>query len=121
MRRLGELEAAIMDVMWDRPDPATVRDILEHLTPQRALAYTTVMTVMDNLHRKDLLSREKAGRAWLYAATVSRAEYTAQLMREVLASAGDESAALTHFVAIMTDEESQELRGLLRRRGRGRQ
>jgi predicted transcriptional regulator len=120
MRKLGELEAAIMDVMWDQEGPTTVRDILEQLARQRSLAYTTVMTVMDNLYRKDLLSREKVGRAWLYEATGTRAEYTAQVLREVLESTGDEVAVLTHFVDAMTDAEWQEFRGVLRRRGRSR-
>ena len=120
MRGLGDLEAAVMDVMWRRKTPATVRDVLEQLNKRRQLAYTTVMTVMDNLFNKGLLARTMVGRAWLYEPVLTRAEYTAQIMRNVLGSAGDRSAAMAHFVAAMTPEESQELRLLLRRRPRGR-
>jgi predicted transcriptional regulator len=120
MRGLGELEAAVMDVIWRRDAPATVRDVLERLTRRRQLAYTTVMTVMDNLDQTGLLARAMVGRAWLYEAALSRAEYTAHVMRDVLGSAGDRSAALAQFVAGMSPEESQELRELLRRRPRGK-
>jgi predicted transcriptional regulator len=116
VRGFGELEAAVMDVVWDMPTTVTVRDVLEKLVQERPLAYTTVMTVMDNLHRKGVLRRTKDGRAWLYEPTVSRGEYTAQIMREVLQSAQDQTVAMAHFVAAMSPEESDTLRSMLRRR-----
>lgn len=116
MRGLGELEAAVMHVVWDLAGPVTVRDVLEHLLRDRQLAYTTVMTVMDNLHRKGMLRRAKHGRAWLYEAAAGRGEYTARIMRDVLRSADDQTAAMMHFVASMTEQESQTLRDLLRHR-----
>jgi Penicillinase repressor len=51
MRQFGELEAVIMDRLWDRGKPALVREVLDDLRKDRPLAYTTVMTVMENLHR----------------------------------------------------------------------
>ena len=117
MRGLGELEAAVMHVVWDLTAPVTVRDVFEQLVRDRQLAYTTVMTVMDNLHRKGMLRRTKDGRAWLYEAVASRGEYTARVMRDVLRSADDQTAAMMHFVASMTEQESQTLRDLLRHRG----
>jgi BlaI family transcriptional regulator, penicillinase repressor len=83
------------------------------------LAYTTVMTVMDNLHRKGMLARVKARRAWLYEPVLSREQYTARVMRDVLSSTDDRAGALAHFVETMSEEESQALRTLLRRRRRG--
>jgi predicted transcriptional regulator len=116
LRGFGELEAAVMDVVWDMPAAVTVRDVREQLFEERPLAYTTVMTVMDNLYRKGMLSRVKDGRAWLYEPTASRGEYTALVMHDVLQSADDPTAAMTHFVAAMSEEESDTLRQLLRRR-----
>ncbi len=58
MRGLGELESAVMDVLWSMPGPLRVRDVLDELAPGRTLAYTTVMTVLDNLHRKGWVQRE---------------------------------------------------------------
>lgn len=58
MRRLGELEAVIMDRLWSWARPVTVREVLEDLQRSRTIAYTTVMTVMDNLYKKGILARE---------------------------------------------------------------
>ena len=55
--RLGELEAAVMDVLWDGAAPCRVRDVRACLAPGSPLAYTTVMTVLDNLHRKGWVRR----------------------------------------------------------------
>jgi len=120
MRVFGDLEAVIMDVMWDRGEPATVRQVHAKLSTARPLAYTTVMTVMDNLHTKGHLTREKDGRAWLYAPAVSREEHTARLMRDALASAADQTATLSLFIAGLGESQSQALRWLLRRRPQGR-
>lgn len=104
-----------MDRMWSRTDTATVRDVLEDLLLTRKLAYTTVMTVMDNLHRKGWLSRERDGRAWRYRPTATRQQHAARLMREALDASGDHAAAFTHFVRQMNDDESAALRAVLRR------
>jgi predicted transcriptional regulator len=99
MRRFGELEAAIMECLWARTQPASVRDVLGELQTGKQLAYTTVMTVLDNLHRKGFVTREMSGRAWLYQPACSREEHTAMMLREVLGSSGDRQTALMHFVA----------------------
>ncbi len=61
MRPLGDLEAVVMARLWEWDRPASVRqcvrEVLEDLNDERPLAYTTIMTVMDNLHRKGMLSR----------------------------------------------------------------
>jgi predicted transcriptional regulator len=56
------------------------------------------------------------GRAWSYRPTASRQEYTAQVMRDVLSEAGDQTGVLAHFVASMSESEAAALRALLRRR-----
>jgi predicted transcriptional regulator len=115
MRGLGELEAVIMDVLWRWDRPATVRDVLEHLRTGRTIAYTTVMTVMDNLHRKGWLQRERDGRAYRYEPVASREQYSAELMREALGDSDDRTATLVHFVAHMDPAESAALRAALAR------
>ena len=62
----GDLEQAVMEVLWASPTAMSVRDVQAGLTPQRNLAYTTVMTVMDRLSKKGQLRRELDGRAWQY-------------------------------------------------------
>lgn len=101
MRQLGELEAAVMDRLWSWNRPTRVREVLDDLRAERDLAYTTVMTVMDNLHRKGLLARERDGRAYRYRPTASREEHTAALMEQTLAAGGDRGAVLLRFVRRM--------------------
>jgi predicted transcriptional regulator len=114
MRGFGDLEAVIMQRVWDHGRPVTVRDLFDELARERAIAYTTVMTTMDNLHRKGWLARAKEGKAYRYTATASREEYSARLMREALDDGGDTQAVLTHFVAQMDGEESEVLRAVVR-------
>jgi predicted transcriptional regulator len=66
-RLLGDLERAVMEVVWSR-GAVTVRDVQDALTPRRALAYTTVMTVMARLADKGILHRRRRGRAFVYRA-----------------------------------------------------
>ena len=120
MRGFGDLEGPIMDRIWDRDAPVTVRDVFDELSAERTIAYTTVMSTMDNLHRKGWLTREKDGKAYRYTATASREEYSARLMREALDGGGDTEAVLSHFVAQMGGAESEVLRTVVGRLTRGR-
>lgn len=119
MRSFGELEAKIMDRLWSRTEPATVRDILEDLrSGKRVIAYTTVMTVMDNLHTKGWLQRDRDGRAYRYWATASREHYVAELMRDALTTSTDHAAAFVHFTERLSEAESTALRAALHTIGR---
>ena len=120
MRSFGELEATIMDVLWSRGTPLTVREVLTTISNERDLAYTTVMTVMDNLHRKGFLRREPDGRAFRYEPTQLREEYAANLMREAMQEGQDHSLTFAHFLADMSAEEADALRRALRRHSRRR-
>jgi len=71
------------------------------------------MTVMDNLHRKGVLSREREGRAYRDRAVRSREEHTAELMDEVLATSDDKAATLMHFVQQIDEGELDAMRELL--------
>jgi predicted transcriptional regulator len=113
MPRFGDLEAAVMEQVWAAGRPVRVREVLEPITAQRELAYTTVQTVMDVLYRKGWLARVKEGRVNLYAATASRDDYVAGLVGEALAEADDRSAALLRLVEGMDPSEVRELRGAL--------
>src|SRR5262245_33149145 len=67
-----------MDVVWTH-EPVTARDVCDLLTGKRERAYTTIMTTLDRLHRKGLLTREKDGLAWRYAAALSKTELEKRL------------------------------------------
>ncbi len=116
---LGELESAIMDVLWRAEEPAKVRDVLDVLAG-RKLAYTTVMTVLDNLFRKGWVRRELDGKAYRYQPMLSREEAAARALREVLESSGDPEAALLQFASTVSDRERELLRTGLRKKTRRR-
>jgi predicted transcriptional regulator len=113
VRGFGDLEAVIMDRVWAHAAPVTVRDLFDELQRERPIAYTTVMSTMDNLHRKGWLTRERDGKAYRYTAVASREENSARLMREAMAESGDTEAVLSHFVAQMDGTESAALRAVL--------
>src|SRR5258706_16287774 len=113
MRRFGELEAVIMDRLWEHGRPALVREMVEDLRADRPLAYTTVMTVMENLHRKGWLRRERDGRAWRYEPTGSRSAYTAALMSDALSTSADHRKALAHFALQISPHDAALLREAL--------
>jgi len=113
MRQFGELEAVIMDRLWGWGRPALVREVVDDLSRDRSIAYTTVMTVMENLHRKGWLRRQRDGRAWRYEPTGSRSGYTAALMSEALATNPDRRTALAHFVLQMSPHDAALLREAL--------
>jgi predicted transcriptional regulator len=115
MRRFGELEAVVMDRLWQWGRPVLVREMVEDLRGERPLAYTTVMTVMENLHRKGWLRRERDGRAWRYEPTGSRSGYTAALMTDALGTSADRRTALAHFVLQMSPHDAALLREALDR------
>ena len=113
MRQFGELEAVIVDRLWQRGRPALVREVLDDLREDRPLAYTTVMTVMENLYRKGWLRRDRDGRAWRYEPTRSRSAYTAALMSDALATGTDRRVALAHFVLQMSPHDAALLQQAL--------
>ncbi|SCG70313.1 Predicted transcriptional regulator [Micromonospora halophytica] len=104
-----------MNVLWAAPGPLTVRQMVDALA-ERDLAYTTVMTVLDNLHRKGWADRDLAGRAYRYRPRASREEHVGHLMAEALSTAADQHAALARFVDAMTPDEAAALRELLNQR-----
>jgi predicted transcriptional regulator len=90
MAVMGELEQAVMDILWNRPDPLSVRDVHELLTNDRDLAYTTVMTVLDRLAKKGFVVRNLDGRAWLYRPATSRATQVASEMLDLMGRLSDD-------------------------------
>ena len=113
MAGLGELQSRVMAVLWDADGPRTVREVLSALSGERSLAYTTVMTVLDNLHGKGWVHRERAGRAWAYIPARAREEAGAEMLRAVLDSLGDPEGVLLRFARGMDERESEFLRRAL--------
>ena len=113
---LGDLEREVMDHLWAAEESQTVRQVLEALNARRELAYTTVMTVLQRLARKNLVEQIRDDRAHRYAATHGRDQLVAGLMVDALAQArdsGDRHAALVHFVERVGADEADALRRAL--------
>lgn len=118
---LGALEAAVMDVIWSR-GWGTARDVCTRMTGTRERAYTTIMTTMDRLHRKGLLTRTKDGLAWRYAPAIGKVEFERaladQLAARILARHGETALAAFVDAAAQVDERLLDrLRALIERQG----
>ncbi|MGW5866377.1 BlaI/MecI/CopY family transcriptional regulator [Streptomyces sp. NPDC055239] len=113
-RPLGELEDSVMTRVWKWNRPVTVREVLEDLQQERSIAYTTVMTVLDNLHQKGWVRREAEGRAYRYEAVSTRAAYAAALMNEAWSRSDNPAAALVAFFGMMSAEQREALSDAMR-------
>jgi predicted transcriptional regulator len=125
MASLGELERAVMDLLWAGHEPATANTLRDRLATTteadghaaghegKELAVTTVLTVLSRLEKKGLVERERGTRPHRYQAVSSREDHTAELMHEVLGSAPDREAVLARFIGSVTDSEAETLRKLL--------
>jgi predicted transcriptional regulator len=119
--RLGPLEWRVLESLWARADVASVRD-LQPLFPETA--YTTLMTTLDRLHRKSVLSRTKQGRAFFYQPRLSRPEFESARAAAALRVAfeGDGSALtplMSYFVRAVSEKDHDllgELEALVRAR-----
>ena len=112
---MGELEAAVMDVLWDRGGWLTPGDVHEALAATRPLAYTTVMTILVRLWRKERLRRQRDGRAYAYQAVLTREEQAAARMGEVLVSVSDRPKALAFFLDSLAPTDRAQLRRILKK------
>ncbi|HPX36900.1 MAG TPA: BlaI/MecI/CopY family transcriptional regulator [Mycobacterium sp.] len=114
--RLGSLERAIMDQLWDNSGPQTVRQVHRALSKRRKLAYSTVMTVLQRLAGKSLVTQIRDDRAYQYSANHGRDELVADLMVDALhqvADNGGRQAALLQFVKRVAAEDAEALRAAL--------
>lgn len=104
-----------MDRLWDRDtESTTVRELYDELAAERGIAYTTVMSTMDNLHRKGWLARERAGKAYRYWPTLTREEHSARVMADALGAGGRADLVFSHFVDRISAEQTAGLRAALR-------
>ena len=110
LEQLGKLESELMELIWERSE-ISVRALHGIIGPR--LAYTTIMTTLDRLYKKNLLSRKKAGKAFLYAPVMSREEYrdlqTEHLLTLVLQDSSDSNAVLSCFIDVVSESDKKML------------
>jgi len=109
-QQLGPLEQRLLDGLWARRS-ATVRELLEDGCQD--LAYTTVMTTLDRLFKKGLLTRSEEGRAFRYAPQFSREELQREAagnaFRQLLDASPASSLPLSFLVDILGERDMQLL------------
>jgi BlaI family transcriptional regulator, penicillinase repressor len=111
---IGSLEADILAIIWES-QRATVRDVYETLRERRAIAYTTVMTVMNNLVKKELLTQDRTSIAYVYTPAIPGNEVASTILDSVVARLfrGRSNLALSHLLGLKSDlnpEQAEELR-----------
>ena len=112
MATLGELERAVMEILWASDETLSAYDLQERLSG-RELAATTILTVLSRLEKKGFVARSRDARPHRYSAAASREEHMADLMHEVLGAASNRTAVLERFVGQVSPEEAETLRRLL--------
>ncbi|HZQ96397.1 MAG TPA: BlaI/MecI/CopY family transcriptional regulator [Candidatus Sulfotelmatobacter sp.] len=107
---LGPLEERLLDALWIRGN-ATVRELIDERCQD--LAYTTVMTTLDRLFKKKLLSREAEGRAFRYAPLVTREqlhrEAATEAFRQLLEASPAPSLPLSYLVEMVSERHAELL------------
>ena len=108
----GPLERRVLDALWSRPSPASVRDLQTEFPD---IAYTTLMTTLDRLHRKGVLDRTKRSRAFYYIPRLSRPEFESARAATALrvALSQDDQAALRPLLSFFVDAVGDRDRDLL--------
>jgi predicted transcriptional regulator len=113
--QLGPLEERVLEELWNR-GKATVRDLIEDTCHD--LAYTTVMTTLDRLYKKNLLSREAEGRAFRYIPRLTREdlqrEAVGEALRQLLDASPAPSMPLSYLVEVLTEHDAKLLEDLRR-------
>jgi len=120
--QLGPLEERLLAALWERGH-ATVRELVG--SDCRDLAYTTVMTTLDRLFKKNLLDRKAEGRAFRYAPRLTREELHRKLasetFRQLLDASPTASLPLSYLVEVLSERDAQlldDLRQLVERKRR---
>src|SRR5262245_19599527 len=80
---LGELQTEVMEILWREPE-LTVNEVETRLQSCRSVAHTTVLTTLDRMHRNGYLTREKQGKAFVYAPKYTKHEFEQGMAQEVI-------------------------------------
>ncbi len=111
MANRGPLEQTVMELLWASSSSQSVAEVQDRLDTGRDLAYTTVMTVLDRLAKKHLVTRERVDRAWRYLPADPQHTVVARDMAEALANVPSEVRlrAMEEFSASLSDAERAAL------------
>ncbi len=115
--KLGDLQLAIMRVLWTRRE-ATVAQVHEHLLDARGLAPTTIATMLTKMEKKGVVEHRVEGRRFIYRPLVQESDVRRTMVDELTERlfAGDTTALVSHLLAEHSPdaEELAELKRLIR-------
>ena len=119
----SDLELQLLSVLWEK-GPSTVRETLSSLPDGKTRAYTTVLTVMQNLEKKGLVKRTSRGTAHVYHPTETQKTTLRPLLQGLLQNVfqGRVASVMQHLLEDpnVTDEELNEIRDLIDERKKNR-
>jgi predicted transcriptional regulator len=112
----GTLELRVLEALYEQSGPRSVRDLQPAF---EGVAYTTLMTTLDRLHRKGVLSRSKVGRAFVYRTRCTPEALRSDLAGQALQAAFGERASdlrpiLSFFIETVSREDRESLEALER-------
>ncbi len=108
---LGRLEREVMELSWHKGE-ISVRDV--YLAFNERVAYTTLMTTLQRLHKKGVLDRRKQGRAFYYAPRFSPLEFEQGIARDLIAGLiGQAEDEVEPVLACIVDAVSEHDRAFL--------
>ena len=117
-RRLTDVELELMTILWELEE-AGVADVIAKLPAGRELAYTSVSTILRILEGKGVVEARKEGRGHVYRPLLSRADYEAHAVRDVVQRvfAGVPVAMVRQLLdnVELSDDDVREVRKLLSR------
>ena len=117
--QLGELQLAIMRVLWNRRE-ATVAEVHEELLPERGLAHSTIATMLSKMEKKGVVAHRSAGRQYVYRPTISESDVHRSMVSDLTARLFEGSAAalVNHLLTNeeIAADELDAIRGMIERR-----
>lgn len=118
---LTEVELELMTILWKMGE-GSVNDVLENLTKDRDLAYTSVSTILRILEQKEVLKTRKEGRGHIYIPVLTKSDYEAKTVRHVVdrVFAGTPTALVRQLVDTMdlNDDDIRELKNIISKAGK---
>jgi predicted transcriptional regulator len=119
-RTLTGTELEMMNILW-RLGPCTVSQVQSALRPERELAYTSISTIVRILEQKGFVSSEKAGRGHVYSAAMSKEDYQALSLEQLVSKVFDDTPSLLVQRLLdsrdLSEQELTQIRAMLRKKG----
>ena len=116
LKPLGEVELEILTIVWDKKE-ASVNDVLKEMRKKKELAYTSIMSMMQTLAKKNYLTFRQEGRSYIYQAAIDPSEVRNNLLEKTIEKVFKNSPSdlVMHLIKSekMTDDEKEEIKKII--------